>query len=90
MVLIALVGFGLRCAWYGVLGGLGLDVAWVLPAELLHGVTFSLAWVRLITYTLFGTICGTIYCIGILFLIAPLVALAALLTSSSDENLCTI
>ena len=67
VVLIALVGFGLRCAWYGALGGLGLDVAWVLPAELLHGVTFSLAWVRLITCTLFGVLCGTIYCIGILF-----------------------
>ena len=40
------LGFVVRFLWYGAM----TDPAWALPAELLHGVTFALAWAAATQY----------------------------------------
>ena len=50
VVVLALVAYVVRLGWYAALGHFHLDVWWVLPVEVLHGLTFSLGWAACATH----------------------------------------
>lgn len=50
VVVLALAAYVIRLGWYACLGYFHVNVWWVLPVEVLHGLTFSLGWAACATH----------------------------------------